>query len=140
MERFYHIRAQKSGTGQVLNNGGATVHLESIEGDPLHVRMRVTYCNPDDVFNKKLGREFCVGRPARDREIHRRNPATGEVYVELIHDPVVWPKDQSIISLRSIPTELGKVWRTVHRRMKEPLDQGISRPFDHRLREWLPKE
>lgn len=140
MERFYHIRAQRSGIGQVLNNGGATVHLESIAGDPLHIRMRVAYCNPVDVFCKKLGRQYCTGRAAFETERTRRNKDTGEIYNEIVAVPALQPKDTKVIPIRRLPTELGAVWKNVHRRMKEDLIHGEYRNFDGSLREWLPRE
>lgn len=141
MERFYHIRAQKSGIGRILNNGGATVQLQHIDGDPLHLRMRVSYCNPSDVFSKKLGREFCTGRPVGEpRETTRRNPETGEaIHVMEIH-PGIRPKEWKTIPVRNLPAKLGEVYRQVHRRVKEPLISGEHRNFESRLREWLPKE
>jgi hypothetical protein len=141
MERFYHIRAQKSGIGQVLNNGGATVQLQSIDGDPLHIRMRVSHCNPSDVFSKKLGREFCTGRPTGEgKEVTRRHPETGEALVVLEVQPGIRPKEWKTIAIRNLPAKLGEVYRQVHRRVKEPLFSGEHRNFESRLREWLPKE
>lgn len=140
MERFYHIRAQKAGLGQVLNNGGATVQLSSVEGDPLHLRMRVAYCNPEDVFSKKLGREYCTGRPQREVEVTRRNPQTGEVFLGLQVWPAIPEKEWKTIPIRSLPAELGKVYRQVHRKVKQQLIPGEYRSFESRLREWLPKD
>lgn len=137
MERFYHIRAQQHGYGAVLNNGGATVHLESIAGDPLHLRMRVAYCNPKDVFNKKIGRTLCIGAPGG--EGLRRNPETGEAIAVLI--PAVEPKEAKVVALRSLPSELGQVYRNVHHRMRIKRNNAFPTPnYEHRLREWLPKE
>jgi hypothetical protein len=144
MERFYHIRARQD--GKVLNNGGATVHLRSIEGDPLHLEMRVSYCNPGhpnlvtgaleggDVFCKKSGRDRCVGAPAR---VIDRTGVDGQgVEVTL---PAIPAKAASIISLRDLPSELGKVHNNVHRSAHIKV-QAWDRPdYDHRIREWLPK-
>lgn len=138
MERFYHIRVHEDGLdfAPVLNNGGATVHLESIPGDPLHLNMRVAYCNPKDVFCKKEGRERCKGRQPREKEIDR-GPRGG---VELMIDPAVEPAVQRRISLRQLPSELGAVYRTVHKRSHIKVRREVAPDYDSRLREWLPRE
>jgi hypothetical protein len=135
MERIYHIRARSHGTGDVLNNGGATVHLQSMDGDPLHLRLRVAYCNPTDVFCKKAGRGTVLGMPAKTMTAYHAE--TGETYDRII--PAVRAKDQTVIALRDLPGELGRIWRTVHRKMKQPLHEGMHANFEHRLREWLPR-
>jgi hypothetical protein len=140
MERFYHIRAQKAGLGRVLNNGGATVQLQSVDGDPLHLRIRVAYCNPSDVFDKKMGRTICTGKPGAEETITRRHPETG-IVVEVMNVSLPIPaKEWRTIAVRNLPAELGRVYRQVHRRVKEDLIPGEHRNYESRLREWLPKE
>jgi hypothetical protein len=135
MERFYHIRARKEGRGPVLNNGGATVHLESIADDPLHLRMRVAYCNPVDVFCKEEGRQRCTGRDQVSKEV--ANPGGPQTVVV---KEACAPKAQRTIAIRNLPSELGRVYKAVHRRMKQPIYLGDGPNYEGRLREWLPRD
>jgi hypothetical protein len=136
MERLYHLRVIGTHRQPYATNGGATVHLQSVPGDPLHLDMRVAYCNPKDVFSRKEGRDHCTGRAAVPK-IHHFVENGGPASVD-VSKPALDARPTTRISLRKMPGELGKVWREIHRRSHVEVSDYESPNFDARLREWLP--
>lgn len=108
VERFQHFRVRAFATSSPATHGGATVLLTGNTEDPSHITMRVAYCCPTDVFCKDLGRQY-----AKDAQ------------------PVV-------ITLRSLPAALGRVFREVHKRSKVVTTMRVN--YDSRIRDFLPKE
>lgn len=135
MERFYHIRVFEKGNPFLppRTNGGATVHLTPGD-DPMHVLMRVAYCNPSDVYCKREGREHCIGRPERVKLTEGRGGLVTRT------TPPVEAKEPVVVHLRQLPGAFAKIHREVHRRSKMPWSPGLAPNYESRIREWLPKD
>jgi hypothetical protein len=83
-KRILHLRVRRSVFDVPAMKGGATVLLT---GDLTSgITVQVAYCNPSDVFCKKLGREYATMAPAE------------------------------IIPLRALPGVLGKIQAQVMKR------------------------
>ena len=58
---FMHIRAYESLSGQTPSpRGGKTVAIMPIEGN--RAKFSIARCGPNDIFNKKVGRDIAEGR------------------------------------------------------------------------------
>lgn len=114
VQRILHLRVRQPFHQEPLMTGGATVILDG-DTNTTQVQVRVAFCNSKDVFCKKTGR------------------LTAEA------------SNIDVIPLRSLPGELGKLHKEVYRRNHVKLDHSravsYAHPnFDHKIREFLPKE
>jgi hypothetical protein len=87
VQRIQHLRVR--GYDTISANGGCTVILDG-DTETTYVKMRVAFCNPKDVFNKRIGRQQAEEAPLE------------------------------VITLRSLPGVLGGLWREIHRRAHQP--------------------
>lgn len=85
ISRIIHLRVREFLHDSPKMNGGATVLLDG-DDNSAYVSVRVSFCNPADVFCKKLGRESAE------------------------------KSKEDVIPLRSLPGVLGKLFSEVHKR------------------------
>lgn len=93
VSRILHFRVRATSFSAPEMKGGATVLLT---GDVNGVKVQVAYCNPSDVFNKKLGREYAAQSAG------------------------------SLVTLRELPGVLGTIYKQVFKRAKVPLTHRVN--------------
>lgn len=114
VSRVYHLRSREFGSRYSPPNakGGACV-LATGEVGSNQVSVRVTFCRPDESYNKKLGRQYAE------------------------------ESQEKVIPLRKLPGFLGQTYREVlrrsHIRVHRHLNEEMPR-FDSRIFDFLPKE